>query len=280
MFIQQTHFGLHGEIRCGHVNGVHNSDDHIHQFCEIEMILEGEIEITVSGKVYVASAGDIAVIPPFKVHSFYTPRHVKMLICTLSSYFLPPSISAEELLADRDAHVFKAPAALWNYLIQIDFHNTKTMREINTDEDQRKVLQLRATIHLILSEYLLTANKLTEGKSDNALSKILIYISDHYKEPLSLTSISTATGYSQKYVSNCVSKIKVLNLRSFINMLRIDEAKSRLRTSDSTILTIALECGFKNESSFYRVFYTLTGVTPKEYRKKYTKTKNADTRKH
>ena len=280
MFIQQTHFGTHGEIRCGHVDGVHDSDDHLHQFCEIEMITEGEIEITVSGKTYVASAGDIALIPPFKVHSFHTPHHVRMLICTLSSFFLPPSIPPAELLADREAYVFRAPAPLWEYLVATDFYDTRTMRSVSAESDPERVLRLRATIHLIISEYLLASKKITEGNSENALSKILIYICDHYCEDLSLASISTATGYSQKYVSNCISKIKAINLRSFINMLRIDEAKSLLRSTESTVLTVALECGFKNESSFYRVFYTLTGVTPKEYRKKYTKTKNADTRKH
>ena len=58
----------------------------MHQFCEIEMVLEGEIEITVEGEVYTARAGDIAVITPFRVHSFNTPKRVKMLICV----FLTP----------------------------------------------------------------------------------------------------------------------------------------------------------------------------------------------
>ena len=77
MFVQDSNFGSELVLKCGHTDGVHNSGNHIHQFCELEMVLEGEIEITVSGRTYLAKKGDIAIIPPFTVHSFYTPAYVK-----------------------------------------------------------------------------------------------------------------------------------------------------------------------------------------------------------
>ena len=48
MFVQQHNFGEQSVVRCGYTNGVHNSGDHIHQFCEMEMVLDGEIEITIN----------------------------------------------------------------------------------------------------------------------------------------------------------------------------------------------------------------------------------------
>ena len=85
MFIQNWNFGNDLVFRCGHVDGAHNSGDHIHQFCEFILVREGEIEITVDGRTYKAKAGDIAVIPPFSIHSFYTPERVVQLICVCSN---------------------------------------------------------------------------------------------------------------------------------------------------------------------------------------------------
>ena len=61
--------------------------------------------------------------------------------------------------------------------------------------------------------------------------------------------------------------IEGVSFRDFLNSLRIEKAKGLLRSSDSTVLAIALECGFKNESTFHRVFLDVTGTTPAKYKK-------------
>ena len=63
MFIQHRNFGNNARINCGHATDKHDSGNHIHQYFELELVLDGEIEITVSGKKHTARAGDIAIIP-------------------------------------------------------------------------------------------------------------------------------------------------------------------------------------------------------------------------
>jgi len=267
MFIQKTNFGHEAIMRCGRViDAQHNSGDHIHQFCEIEMILDGEIEITVSGKKHIARAGDIAVIPPLKVHSFNTPEKVRMLICTMSSFFLPSSITKEELSAEREGYVFHATDALWSYLIGVGFFDNRTRRYYDPVADYELIHRLRATVHLILAEFVSFEPPIAEAEGSGALARILLYISEHYTEDLTLESVGTALGYSPKYVSNCFAELPGISFRSFVNALRIEEAKARLTATDATVLSVAIECGFKNESSFHRIFRDVTGVTPSEYR--------------
>ena len=266
MFIQNTNFGPEAKIRCGHVVDVHNSGNHIHQFCEIEMVTEGEIEITVSGKKHIARAGDIALIPPFKVHSFHTPNNVKMLIMTLPNFFLPASVTFDELTAERDKFVFHASEPLWDYLIATEFDKTRTRRSFSFPEDQTLVHRLQASIHLILSEFLSVTEAREVSASENTLSRILLYVATHFTEDITLATIGEALGYNPKYISTCFSAIDGVSFREFLNSLRIERAKSLLLAGEGTVLSIALDCGFKNESTFHRVFLESTGVTPAKYR--------------
>lgn len=60
---------------------------------------------------------------------------------------------------------------------------------------------------------------------------------------------------------------------AFINEKRIDEAKRLLKSKeheDLTIFAIAVDSGFRSESVFYVNFKKQTGLTPKQYKKKYT----------
>ncbi len=267
MFIQNANFGADVKIKCGHVTDVHNSGNHLHQYCEIEVITDGEIEITVSGIKQIARKGDIALIPPFKVHSFHTPSHVEMMIMTLPNFFLPDSVSFSELTAKRDRYVFTASEPLWHYLYETGFHKNRTKHFFTLPDDRPLIHRLQSSIHLILAEFLSVTEEREVSASENTLARILLYVAGHFTEDITLFSIGEALGYNPKYVSACFADLDGISFRDFINSLRIEKAKSLLVTSEETVLAIALECGFKNESTFHRVFLDTVGVTPAKYRK-------------
>ena len=266
MFIQGHNFGNELIMRCGHVDGAHTSGDHMHQFCELEMVLDGEIEITIEGKKYIAKEGDIAIITPFRMHSFYTPRYVKQLICVFSNAFITDFLPFVELCKSREKYVFHAPKYLWNYLIDTNFQNSKTKLKFYPDEESELIHKLKATFYLILSEYFSASRATGESDIDNTLSRILLYISENYTRDLTLSSVGAALGYSPKYVSNCLKAIPDFNFRKLINSMRIEKAKGLLATTDNSNITIAYECGFASETSFHRIFLDMVGTTPKQYK--------------
>ena len=266
MFIQQHNFGTDLELRCGHTDGVHNSGDHLHQYFEFELVLEGEIEITVDGETVTAKAGDIAIIPPFRIHSFYTPTYVKQLICVITNSFITDFIPFSEITQKRQTHVFHASKPLWDFLINSDFYNTRTKKSFDLERDINYIHYLRSVFYLILSEYFNTVPVTGGNTIDNALAKILFYISDNFDKDISLESVGSALGYSPKYVSNCLKALQGFNFRSLINSLRVEKAKKLLMGTDKFSLEIAEECGFISQASFHRVFRELVGVSPQKYR--------------
>ena len=79
-------------------------------------------------------------------------------------------------------------------------------------------------------------------------------------------------GTNSRYVSAVVNVRFRMNYTTFINKYRIEEAMSILtdkRYEDLRIEEVSDMVGFSNRQSFYASFYKFTGITPKEYRKKY-----------
>lgn len=83
-------------------------------------------------------------------------------------------------------------------------------------------------------------------------------------------------GTNKKYLYEAINKHSDLNFRSLINRYRIDEAKKIIenkiaKNKEINFSTIFSECGFNSNSSFYRTFKTMTGITPNEYAIEYKK---------
>ena len=51
-----------------------------------------------------------------------------------------------------------------------------------------------------------------------------------------------------------------------LNQMRVNRACTLLRQTDKSLIHIAMECGFRDQSYFTKVFRRLTGKTPREFR--------------
>ena len=121
---------------------------------------------------------------------------------------------------------------------------------------------------MIFAEYFNTVPAKATSAKKNALSSILLYLSVHFTEDLTLESVGLALGYSPKYVSNCISSLGRFNFRRLINSLRVEMAKSLLvNHPELTVIDVAMRCGYSTERSFHRAFLEIVGVTPSTYRK-------------
>jgi len=79
---------------------------------------------------------------------------------------------------------------------------------------------------------------------------------------------------NRNYLSHYINTLKNKSFRSWINELRIEEAK-RLIISDpqKAMLDVAMEAGFVDRSNFFRQFSQQTGMTPKSWIKAQEKVK-------
>ena len=95
-------------------------------------------------------------------------------------------------------------------------------------------------------------------------SRILLYINEHYTNPLTLASIAAELGYNASYLSRCFKNFFHIGINRYITLMRLRKAVL-LMQKKKNIATCAYESGFNSVRTFYRAFWDEFQCTPKEY---------------
>lgn len=92
------------------------------------------------------------------------------------------------------------------------------------------------------------------------------YISGNLDTTFTRKQIADSLNYEEHYFSYLFKKHFNMNLKKYINILRIYNAQRLLSTTTMNISSIATECGFSSIRNFNIVFKNISGKTPNEYR--------------
>jgi len=94
---------------------------------------------------------------------------------------------------------------------------------------------------------------------------------------LTIDDVSLRLGMPRYYISQVLNENLHKSFSTCINEYRIEEAKHMLFNPDSnqnnksySIIDIAFEAGFNSKSMFNLAFKKITGITPSEYKKRYS----------
>ena len=98
------------------------------------------------------------------------------------------------------------------------------------------------------------------------LGRAVAFMEEHLDEPLDRDSVARAAGLSGSHFSHLIRERTGRTFTDLLAQYRVDRAKAMLRRTEKSIVQIALECGFEDQSYFSRVFKRYTGTTPRGYR--------------
>ncbi len=84
--------------------------------------------------------------------------------------------------------------------------------------------------------------------------------------PFSEEIIARHFGIGKTSLSRIFSHVLKISFTQYLNSLRINYAEYLLRSTDLNMMNIAVECGYQNQQTFYRVFKSVHGCTPHEFR--------------
>lgn len=83
---------------------------------------------------------------------------------------------------------------------------------------------------------------------------------------LKMGDVAAKLGVHQNEVSACINSCKGYSFSQFINGYRVTYAQQLLRDHpEKKMAQVGLESGFANDTTFYRVFKSITGLTPSEW---------------
>ncbi len=104
------------------------------------------------------------------------------------------------------------------------------------------------------------------------IHKVQDYIEQHLGESLTLEELSRAAGFSKYHFSRIFQSILHEPLAHYVNRIRMENALFLLaHRTDQNMTDIAYELGFTDSAVFSRAFRNYHGISPREYRKEYSK---------
>ncbi len=109
-----------------------------------------------------------------------------------------------------------------------------------------------------------TANE--RGEEFAAVAEVVGFIRDNYGDPLRVADLAARAGLSGYQLEQRIRKLFQITAGQLIQKTRMDAAVKRLRETNDAIATIALDCGYSDQSSFTRQFRQTTGLSPSEFR--------------
>lgn len=243
---------------------------HVHQMSELVYVLEGEFTVISPGRQEIARAGDIVIVRPYRPHGYYTEKgkEVGFWMLLFEDTLINDLVYDSHAAKDYSNSVFTPSEELRVFL---------STRMIDTNEKKKKLdanelRNIKATLYPIFDEYMTRVPILRENKRihSNSVAETFRYLSEHFRENVTLKEVASAIGYSESHISHSLSSMTGMNFRSILNSIRISHAKALLLHTSTNVLMVSVECGFATERSFHRAFQALIGMTPSEYRERYS----------
>ncbi len=244
---------------------------HWHNAIEIIMPLNGGFEAICGGKDYTLEERDILIIPSGTLHNLKASHGRRLiLLADNNSFNNNPALSelysvlSEPILINSsyDKEFLKSMNSIMEE-IYVLYSNFSEVTEVYI---YIKVLTLLARV----KEYQLSDIKYDDGgKYADTFRLILRYIEQNYMNDISLEDLSNLAGYSTYHFSRIFKKYSNTTFINFLNRRRVKAAELLLLESGNSVTDVAMKVGFSSLTTFNRVFKSINGYTPSDYKKLY-----------
>lgn len=235
---------------------------HLHDEVEIITLFRGSASLAADGFNYTLNTGDFVVIFPNVVHSYTLENDVDVGKFIFSPDEIPYLNTA--LKHERP----KTPVIKHEKILKTNLDSLS--REILTEYKSSSAPVQKAYL-LLLTGKLLELCEFEEhkGSNDNIITQIFDYCKMNFRSDITLTDVADALFVSKSYISHIFCRKLKINFRSYINIIRINEAASLMRQEKITVTEAARQSGFGSIRTFNRAFLKHMGTTPKEYKKNF-----------
>ena len=102
--------------------------------------------------------------------------------------------------------------------------------------------------------------------ADSVIVKVIAYIKNNYTSDLKLEVLGDLFNCNSAYLGKKFKKYTGIQFNTYLDNLRIEDAKDKLLHTDLKIYQISKLVGYANTDYFYMKFKRNTGITPKEFK--------------
>ncbi len=259
------------DLRINHWPYAMDFPAHLHAQVELIYVRRGALEVLIDNQTHAMHAGDVAIAFPNCVHA-YQPVDGAPADEDIWFFIFYPQL-AGDYAANIDAFVPRSP---FIDAAQLSEEVGVALERLTKQQQPFRPAVVKAYLQIIMDGVWELLRPIKETDCPRDLSyRALQYMTNHFREPLSLQSVAHDLGVSQTYLSSVFSKKLNMSFPRCLNILRVELARDMLRHTRQPITTILYECGYESSRSFNRAFMELCGVTPRDYRSQFQRIEHA-----
>ncbi len=244
---------------------------HQHIFFELVYVLQGSAIRVWEDTRTPIKAGDYCFNDPHSIHWYENTDDLEIISCMFMPEYIDralvdcPSLTA---LISNKVLMFGVPINI-PATNQVYHDPSGMVRKIVKDmEKEQEECQTgyKELLRCYLTQVLVCAARACEDHVPHkAISKVTTYLKEHYSEPLCMKTLGELVGYTPQYLSQLFKEEMGMNIQSFFQQLRMEEACRLLSGEKKPTADVAAALGYRDTRFFSKVFRRYKGMSPQEY---------------
>lgn len=250
---------------------------HWHNAAEFTLVLRDGCRYRVNDIFYDLNAGDVLFVWPHQVHETVHSPHGSAIFIQFPSLIIENNLDL--VFISRFLFAFKHLSAgdnpeLASYISEKFFD----IRRIHNSSDPLSETKCKLCIYEILlkiGEYVIEERKKNlESVGDSGAGWHYIraacnYIVENSSEDVTQADVAKHVGLSTFYFSKLFKQYMHMSFPAYLSNVRVKRAASLLLEEDMSITECAFLSGFQSTTTFNKAFLSITGYSPRDYRKLY-----------
>lgn len=223
-------------------HGKSSYPSHFHGNVELFIVVSGSCDVTMDGKVYSLDSGSVLFIESYSVHSYGDSNGGEQYVLIIPSEYM------------REFNRARANAKLKNPL----FHGGTIARDIADIiakhlSGKRSEYELFAAFNAVLLLIYENAefSDQKNGNESELIIKMLSYAEEHFKENVSLKSMSALLGYTEGHLSRVFHQYVDESFPKYLSRLRLEYVEKQSESGEK-INALVYDAGFGSLQSYYR----------------------------
>lgn len=236
---------------------------HWHDRIELLYIRDGEMIVELGSDSFVATAGQLVIIPPKLPHHAVTGDvavRYDVLIFDIRSFYnnskvcqqLLPSLHEGKFvlqhLTDRK-ELLQCVDTLCHHLDQNSLMSVAMVYEL-LDKIQK---------HCVIST--------NSDKKNDMMKNVAAYLEEHFTQDIDTEQLCRQFGYTAAHLCRKFKSSTGMTPMNYLKTYRLEQARKEIINSRDSIGEIAARCGYIDGNYFTRCFTAHFGMPPTYYRK-------------
>lgn len=238
-------------------NTDHSFPLHIHRCYEMVLMQEGEMTMQVGDRQYVLRKGDLILVKPHRLHSYFTEegKRSRCLLCVFSGDLIAAINEPLSKYRLRSEVLHEIPAGYGDLFASL--------------QDHRDLPTVKGFLYLFCALFhreLMQDQEDRDFEDGDLCHAMLAYVEKNKDKPCTLHDLAKELTYNESHLSRIFTKNVGISFSDYVRSIKINTACHLLTNTDESVFLISVKCGYATQSSFNRSFKQITGMTPNQYR--------------